>query len=410
VDLSSELVSSLDPTEIANSFVRRVVATVNADRCTLFRVEPDGLVIEASHDRTGTEGWLGTRYPIEHVLTQPELRQALEGREAVLGGPLPLDQVSSGHGALVEDVEHTATLPLVVGEKPDGLLVLSRVSGPAFTADDVEMLRLIGHVAALALRNARLFAGAQEASQAKSLFLNMAAHELRTPLTVILGYVSLLLEGSLGPPSDSWRPALELLEGKSRELAALVDGILIAARLEEGPIGLPREMLDLRDVLARAVVRLQPRARLTQAEVVAEAPPSELLVEAHQESLDQILDNLLNNAIAYSASGPRVRLRARSEDGQAVVAVDDLGVGIAADMRERIFERLVRIDQPQLGFPPGTGLGLYISRTLAERMNGSLVLAHSEPGQGSTFELRLPLAGGSRKGRGRGGRRALTKG
>jgi signal transduction histidine kinase len=280
-----------------------------------------------------------------------------------------------------------------VGDELGGLLLLSRVQGEAFTADDLEMLRLIGDVAALALRNARLFAGTQEASQAKSLFLNMAAHELRTPLTVILGYVSLLLEGSLGPPSDAWRPSLELLDGKTRELATLVDGILIAARLEEGPIGLPLEPIDLRDVVGDALVRLQPRARLTHAEVISELPETSLVVEAHRESLDRIIDNLLNNALAYSATQPRVRLRAGSLDHEAVVAVDDEGVGIPAEMTERIFERLVRIDQPELGYPPGTGLGLYISRALAERMSGSLVLARSEPGTGSTFELRLPLVG-----------------
>jgi PAS domain S-box-containing protein len=391
VDLTSDLVRTLDPAEIAGSLVRRVVGAVDADRCGLLRVEDDALVMEASFDRSGPNPWVGTRFPLDDMGDDTLIGQALASQKAAVGKGQHDQARTDGYAALVEGAEHSAVVPLRAGDELGGLLLLSRSGGQAFSEDDVEMLGLIGDVAALALRNARLFAGAKEASQAKSLFLNMAAHELRTPLTVILGYVSLLLEGSLGPPSLAWRPSLELLEGKTRELAALVDGILIAARLEEGPIGLALEPVDLRDVVADALIRLQPRARLTHAEVVSELPETPLVVAAHKESLDRIIDNLLNNALAYSASQPRVRLRASGIAGEAVVGVHDEGVGIAADMSERIFERLVRIDQPELGYPPGTGLGLYISRALAERMSGSLVLASSDPGTGSTFELRLPL-------------------
>jgi PAS domain S-box-containing protein len=405
VDLTSDLVRTLDPAEIASSLVRRVVGAVDADRCGLFRVEDDALVMEASFDRSGPAPWVGTWYPLADLGEETLIGRVLQSRRAALGDRAHFEgPPSSSYAALIEGAEHSAVLPLQVGDELGGLLLLSRVQGQAFTEEDLEMLRLIGDVAALALRNARLFAGAQEASQAKSLFLNMAAHELRTPLTVILGYVSLLLEGSLGPPSVAWRPSLELLEGKTRELAALVDGILIAARLEEGPIGLALEPVDLREVVAEALIRLQPRARLTHAEVVSELPETSLLVVAHRESLDRIIDNLLNNALAYSATQPRVRLRLGRLADEAVVAVDDEGVGIPAEMSERIFERLVRIDQPELGYPPGTGLGLYISRALAERMSGTLVLASSKPGTGSTFELRLPLVG-KKDGQGQSSRR-----
>lgn len=392
VELVSELASSLDPAQIARRFVKRAVAAIDADRCTLFRTTGDGMIAEASFDGWRELPWVGRGFQMDYMLSQPLVRAALESRQAVLGGPLELDDLTRGYGDLISGVRHTAVLPLLVGDEVAGLLIISRLADPAFSAEDLDILRLIGSVAALALHNARIYAGAKEASMAKTLFLNMAAHELRTPLTVVLGYLSLLLEGTLGPPSDAWRPTIELLEAKTRELGGLVDGILVAASLEEGPIGLTLDRLDVQAVLESAVRRIQPRARLSRSEVQLEMPATGLGVQAHRESLDRILDNLLNNAILYSPPAGMVQIRAAGINGSVAITVTDQGVGIPVDMRERIFERLVRLDQPRLGYPPGSGLGLYISRSLAERMNGSLVLASSTPGQGSTFELRLPVA------------------
>jgi len=114
-----------------------------------------------------------------------------------------------------------------------------------------------------------------------------------------------------------------------------------------------------------------------------------VLVKADREQLGRIVDNLINNALTYTTGPPWVRITVTDSE-EPRLTVEDRGIGIASEHRERVFERFFRVDDPSVGPQPGTGLGLYISRELAQRHSGSLVLDRSEPGRGSTFILRLP--------------------
>jgi HAMP domain-containing protein/signal transduction histidine kinase len=234
-----------------------------------------------------------------------------------------------------------------------------------------------------------LFAEAQEASRSKSAFLSMAAHELRTPLSVVTGYLSMLQDGTLSP--ERWAGPIEILTAKARELNKIVNDLLTAARMEAGTIPAQVLTIDLREAAREALARAKPQAALSQAQLSAELPPHPVLVEADREHLARVLDNLLNNALTYCTGRPWVRVSVSDVDGPHL-AVADHGVGIPSDMRERIFERFFRIDDPEVGPRPGTGLGLYIGRELAERQGGSLTLERSEVGKGSAFVLRLPPA------------------
>ena len=236
-----------------------------------------------------------------------------------------------------------------------------------------------------------LLAQAQESSRAKSEFLNMAAHELRTPLAVLVGYLSMLSDGTFGELTKDWQRVLQILTQKGDELNRIVDSLLTAARIEAGTMSSRLVEYDLREVARQALRKATPQAELLDAELHLELPDQPLFVQADPGHLARIVDNLVNNALAYSRGRPWVRLAVRGAE-HAMLTVEDHGVGIPPDAHERIFDQFVRLDSAEEPLQPGTGLGLYISRELARRQGGELEVVESQPGRGTTLALRLKLA------------------
>jgi signal transduction histidine kinase len=237
----------------------------------------------------------------------------------------------------------------------------------------------------------RLYVSATAASQAKSSFLSMAAHELLTPLTVFTGYLSLLSGGSLGKPPDAWVTPVNILMQKTREMERIVSDLQSASSLEVVDSNLGREVIDLRKVVNEAVERAHPRAELLRAEVVVNVPNDPVPVEADEDHLGRVMDDLINNAFTYTIRTPRLVIGLSTRSRKAIVEVEDNGVGIKAADRERVFDRLYRVVDPQV-VVPGIGLGLYICRQLAQSYGGSLAVESSKPGKGSVFALALPLS------------------
>jgi len=238
-----------------------------------------------------------------------------------------------------------------------------------------------------------LFYAAQDANRFKSEFLNMAAHELRTPLSVVAGYLSMLSEGTLGQTPEAWRLPIDMLNSKTGELNRIVDDLLLASRMDVGALPTVTQRVDLSKSVADAVARAKPRTTLLDGQVRVEVPRRPVLAEFDPDHLARILDNLVNNALTYCRTSPKVTVRVVAADSPRI-EVEDNGVGIPPGKEEAIFDQFVRLDEPSLGPIPGTGLGLYISRQLAERQGGRLVLERSEPGKGSLFTLVVPAAPG----------------
>jgi signal transduction histidine kinase len=239
----------------------------------------------------------------------------------------------------------------------------------------------------------RLYASANAANEAKSAFLNMAAHELRTPITVLAGYLSLMSQGSLGPAPHSWAKPLDILTAKTGELDKIVEDLLQASQIEAGAIPLKGDVVDLRKLVEDAVERARPRADLLHAEVVTNLAIDPVLVEVDAGQLGRVLDNLINNSLSYTVRPARLFVSITMEFQRATLRVEDNGVGIASDQHEQVFDRFYRSAGAVAVQVPGVGLGLYISRQLAEQHGGSLVVESSTPGAGTVFALVLPLAG-----------------
>jgi signal transduction histidine kinase len=171
----------------------------------------------------------------------------------------------------------------------------------------------------------------------------------------------------------------------------IVDDLLTASHLEVIPERVEREVLDMRKIVEGAVERAQARADLLAAEVTVSLPRSSVPVEVDRGKLGRVLDDLINNALTYTIRPPQLWIGLSTHSEWAIFRLKDNGVGISEDERERIFDRLYRVTDPQV-VVPGIGLGLYISRQLVESYGGSLVIESSTPGLGSVFALALPLS------------------
>ena len=382
VKVVADLAASLNPSEVTGRLLTRVVEAVGADQGALLRLNEDRLVVQDSVDvQDGTTLPRGSEFTGDRIL-----QRAVDERRVVFTSGIEAGRLPAQMRNWLQGVRQEAALPLVVGDEVAALLLLGRRRAEAFGDSELETLQLMGNVAAVALRDTQLFTAAEAASASKSEFLNMAAHELRTPLGVVVGYLSMLADGTLGPPSEAWSRPIEILNIKAAELNQLVDTLLIAAHLEAGTIQGEAQQVDLVGLAREAVQRAEPRTHLLGGQLILEKPADPVLVQADPIYVGRILDNLINNGLSYAMDKPWVRV---SVSADAVVTVEDHGLGIPDDRRGLVFERFFRVNDPSLLPQPGIGLGLYISRELARRCGGEVALEESVPGVGSRFVLRL---------------------
>jgi two-component system phosphate regulon sensor histidine kinase PhoR len=222
-------------------------------------------------------------------------------------------------------------------------------------------------------------------------FVANVSHELKTPLSVIKVCVETLLDGAMDDPQHR-RQFLEQLNFQSNRLHALILDLLSLARIESGEELFDFQPIPVSDIVEACLERHHPRAE-AKGQVLESVPPAgeeTLAVWADEEAVEQILDNLLDNAVKYTPQGGRISVRWRREGEQVCLEVADTGIGIPESDLPRIFERFYRVDKARSRELGGTGLGLSIVKHLAQAMHGS-VRAASWPGQGTTFTICLPL-------------------
>ena len=231
---------------------------------------------------------------------------------------------------------------------------------------------------------------AEAASQVKSMFLATTSHELRTPLNSIIGFSSMLAEPNALPP-EKIRAYARTIEQSSQHLLTLIDELLDLSKIEAGRFDLRAERVDVDSLLATAMEATLGLAQRKNIDV--QAPPlCKLALQADRRALLQILLNLLSNAVKYTPEGGRVALAvARAQSGGIEIRVADSGIGIPEHALERVFVPFERLRGAGASDVPGTGLGLAVSRGLAELHGGTLRL-ESKPGVGTTAILVLPAA------------------
>jgi PAS domain S-box-containing protein len=237
----------------------------------------------------------------------------------------------------------------------------------------------------------RDIAARKQVEQLKNEFISTVSHELRTPLTSIKGSLGLLSAGVFGQLPAPAQELVEIAQSNSERLVSLVNDILDIEKLEFGQTEIQLIATDLNPLLQQALAQNQGYAESFNVRLhLDSALPSPLLVAIDTLRLQQVLSNLISNAVKFSPAQGRVDIHAHLLDGQVEVAVRDYGVGIAEEFRARIFQKFAQADGSDTRTRGGTGLGLSICKTLMERMHGEIGY-HSVLGEGSTFYLRLPL-------------------
>lgn len=234
-------------------------------------------------------------------------------------------------------------------------------------------------------------ASLQKAGEIRSRFFSHISHELRTPLNSIIGLSRLLLDEADGELKPEQRRQVSYMRQAAQEVLEMVGDVLDSAKLESGQIDLHFTDFDVTQLFATLRGMLRPLATNEAVELVFEEPVKLLLLHSDEVKVGQILRNLISNALKFTEKG-YVRISAhRSRDNERVVfTVEDTGIGIRPEHHSRIFQEFAQIDNPIQRKVRGTGLGLPLSKNLAELLGGSIDL-ESNPGVGSTFHLSLPL-------------------
>jgi PAS domain S-box-containing protein len=299
--------------------------------------------------------------------------------------------------AQVAGIRGAFAFPVIVGREVAAVL---EFFSPRRADPDASLLELMTNVGAqlgrvvertraeraLSEQNEQL----RELDRMKDEFVALVSHELRTPLTSIRGYVDLLAGGRVGEIGDQQRRFLEIVGRNSARLLRLVDDLLFFSQARARGLELALEPLDVRDVARDAVEAARPSAEEKGIELSLSLD-GRLPVQADRARLGQLLDNLLTNAIKFTAEGGRVDVSAARAESHAVVAVSDSGIGIPEEEQRDLFTGFFRSAAATERAIPGTGLGLAIARTIVEAHGGSIDVASAE-GAGATFTVRLPVS------------------
>jgi len=231
---------------------------------------------------------------------------------------------------------------------------------------------------------------AVEENRARSEFVSNVSHELRTPMTAIKGYTDLLHAGSVGPINDGQARFLGIIKSNADRLTALINDLLDITRVDTGRVRFEPRPMQLFDVVADVVNVLACQAEAKDQTLTYELVGGLPNILGDRDRLNQVLTNLVGNAIRYTPKGGEIEVRAYPVDGAVRVDVRDRGIGIAPDDLGRIFERFYRADHPLVRESGGSGLGLAIVKMFVD-MHGGRVWVESEQGKGSTFTFVLPV-------------------
>jgi signal transduction histidine kinase/putative methionine-R-sulfoxide reductase with GAF domain len=414
--IGQDLSAILDFSELTDAIVQHMNRALNTSACTLvLSDEKAGAVrVEADfrgprhHDQAGAVTG-GQFWPLE---SRPRMHDAIRSREPVTAYRVDptLDDTTR---ELLEGIGDHAQLliAMVAGGHVIGVVDWTdNQPGRRFVTEDILLARTLVAQATIALENALLFRQLKEhahelaeAYRLRSQFLATMSHELRTPMNSIIGFSETLMDGIYGDLTERQTSALERIRRNGYGLLTMIDDLLDLSKIEAGRMQLDLEIVGIGDAVQTAVQTVHARAAAKNLDFIIDVPDDLPRVEADPERLHQVIFNLINNAVKFTAEGSvTVRCEPVLRDGRPFIqtAVIDTGIGISQVDREVIFETFRQVDGSSTRQYGGSGMGLAITQKLVEMMGGD-IWVDSTPGEGSTFTFVLPVATSERLGAGR---------
>ena len=381
------LASSLELDEAFGAFIRELQGLVPFDRTAIVLAEGGVAHVMAVSGRASDEVFpAGTLRPVPGSLMQEVLRGETVYRE---------DMSESRY---VEEIElvrlglHCRVVaPLLAGARSIGMISVVRSEPRSFTPEEVELLALLGRFVATAVQNIRAYDAERTTvdelrrlSALRADFVSLVSHELRSPMATVIGSARTLQQRWRELQPEQRESFLALIADETNRLATLIADVLDTSRIEAGTFSYAFGDVDLGDL----VREVTSAAEIGQDEVPLETAIDPVpVIRGDRERLRQVIANLVDNAVKYSPTGAAVEVKTSAVNGKVVVDVCDRGPGIAAEDQMLIFEKFGRARSGKV--LPGTGLGLFIARSIAEAHGGTLGV-RSTPNEGATFRLELP--------------------
>ncbi len=291
-----------------------------------------------------------------------------------------------------DDPSRWLCIALRRGAKVVGIVVVGRLSGVAgFSHEDHVIAEGFARLASISLENARLFGEIERANRIKSDFVATLSHELRTPLNIILGYLSLVLEGDFGEISAEQRDVLGNVDRQAHVLLEMVQDTLDLSRLEEAGVLIERKEISVSRLLAGVVGDAQRMPRAADVEVGCEVEDGLPGIATDASKLKVVLRSLVSNALKFTQHGS-VTIGARRRAGGVELFVSDTGPGLPRGSLGRIFEPFTQLGEASTRTHGGLGMGLYVARRITDLLGGTIAVS-SRVGVGSTFQVWLPAVG-----------------
>ena len=391
--------SSLDIDSVYARFADQVRELIDFDRISISYVDPrrSSVIYAWAEGEPQTGFGIGREIPIK-AFRGTRLGTLMRRRR---GAVLDESEIVEFLGRLPWANESTArsmiVVPLVSDDRTIAGLTLTSSKPDVYGSRELEIATRVGSQVAGAVANARLHTALREASEElkdiniqKTELMTTVAHELKSPLTALRAFMDLVLEGTAG---DVPEKQLELLIKASRSTTRMQNLLNVFSHLEMAEdlsVPLMVTMFDIGTLVTGAIDLLQPSAAQAGVEVKAVGFDDLPLIEGDRQAIEQVVSNLVSNAIKYSHEGGAVEVSCEVRDEDVIVSVTDTGLGISSEDQERMFERFFRGSDPVKRRIRGTGLGLYVSRGLVQRHHGRMWV-ESEAGRGSVFSFALPF-------------------